>query len=295
MKPYYNRDGITIYCGDNRIILDDLSSNSIDLVVTSPPYDLVDEDMVTHYDKGLRDYDGYEWDFVSVADQLFRLIKPGGVVVWVVNDATTNKSETGSSFRQALYFMQCGFKLYDTMIYQTNKPPMNDRRYQASFEYMFVFVKDYLATFNPILRPSSSAGLKRSRITYRQPNGKLSDQWRGGVTATTTVLENVWYIPSGNDKSSKDKISFSQPATFPEDLPYNHIISWSNPGDLILDPFLGSGTTLKMAQQLGRRAIGIEVSKSYCAIAVERLRQPSFFSISNKSESEPKSEQMALI
>jgi site-specific DNA-methyltransferase (adenine-specific) len=290
----YNNGGvfffrITIYCGDNSAIMRNIiPDNHIDLTVTSPPYDLVDEDLVTHSDNGLRNYQGYEWDFVSVAKQLWRVTKEGGVVVWVVGDTTINGSETGSSFRQALYFKEVGFRLHDTMIYQSDKPPLTHNRYEQKFDFMFVFSKCQLTVFNPILVTTKHirSRLRTNRTASDGEKGKAirpSDK-RSFTKKTNHFKGNIWKCAI--NAYSGDKLSYNHPAIFPEALARDHIISWSNPGDLILDPFAGSGTTLKMAKELGRRAVGIEISEEYCKIAVDRLRQPSFFSIPDKPKAE---------
>jgi site-specific DNA-methyltransferase (adenine-specific) len=236
----------------------------IDLTVTSPPYD------------NLRDYEGYTFDFEAIARELYRVTKQGGVVVWVVGDATFNGSETGTSFRQALYFMELGFNLHDTMIYQ--KPGMrypDATRYHSVFEYMFVFSKEFLSTFNPIedrvnkwaggkiARKSQvrgTDGVMRENSAYRNdPNRVVQDVGR---------RNNIWVIESGSENAKGDK---KHPAMFPEKLARDHIISWSNPGDLILDPMCGSGTTLKMARQTGRDFIGIDMSEKYIKIAEKRV------------------------
>jgi hypothetical protein len=150
------------------------------------------------------------------------------------------------------------------MIYQTDKPPMNDRRYQACFEFMFVLSKGTVKTFNPIKRKSRKAGTKRIGTTYREMNNSLKDQWRGGVVAKETILENIWYYPTGG-------VNVGHPAAFPEQLAADHIESWSNPGDVVLDCFCGSGTTPKMAKVLSRHYIGIEISQEYISLAEKRL------------------------
>lgn len=248
----------SIVCGECSELMAALPDDCIDLTVTSPPYD------------DLRRYNGYVFPFDTIAQQLYRVTKPGGVVVWVVADATVNGSETGSSFRQALYFMECGFNLHDTMIYQTDKPPMNDNRYQACFEYMFVFGKGKVKTFNPIMIDSIKAGIKRKGITYREANNNLKNQWRGGTVSPTTVKKSIWYFPSGNGGSTSDDI-FIHPASFPEALARDHIISWSNPGDIVFDPMAGSGTTLKMAKQNSRHWLGFEISAEYCELTRRRV------------------------
>jgi site-specific DNA-methyltransferase (adenine-specific) len=243
---------VDLYVGDSAVVLKELSADSIDLTVTSPPYD------------NLRKYNGYTFDFEAIARELYRVTKPGGVVVWVVGDATIKGSETGTSFKQALYFKEIGFNLHDTMIYETNKPPMNDRRYQACFEFMFVFSKGKPVTFNPLKRPSRKAGTKRIGTTYREANNTLKEQWRGGVVADETILESIWYYPTGG-------VNIGHPAIFPESLARDHILSWSNEGDTVLDPFMGSGTTGKMAILNKRNFIGIDISWEYFGIASLRI------------------------
>ena len=145
----------SVICGNCLEILRGMPDNFVDMTCTSPPYD------------NLRTYNGYTFDFEGIARQLYRVTKQGGVVVWVVGDATVNGSETGTSFRQALYFMECGFNLHDTMIYQTNKPPIPGDRYQSSFEYMFVFTKGKINTFNPILVNISQKPASVERRKYK--------------------------------------------------------------------------------------------------------------------------------
>lgn len=257
----YNMD-----CLDGLRLLDD---GCIDLTVTSPPYD------------NLRNYHGYSFDFENIARELFRVTKDGGVVVWVVNDATVKGSETGTSFRQALFFKRVGFKIHDTMIYAKDSCPFPEtKRYYPGFEYMFVFVKGKIKTVHLIAdKPNKNSGDKVSG-TERQPNGKTRRMSAianntGRVIRPYGVRQNVWYIKMGFMKSTSDKIAYKHPAIFPEALAHDHIISWSNPGDVVLDPFMGSGTTAKMAKLTGRQYIGFELSEEYCRIAEERLEHVS--------------------
>jgi len=246
-----------IICGDNCEVMRKMPSESIDLVVTSPPYD------------DLRTYGGHSWDFYGVAWNLKRLLKPGGVIVWVVNDATKDGSETGSSMRQALHFQSIGLNIHDTMVYATDKPPMNDNRYQACFEYMFVISRGKPKTFNAIKVRSRQAGGKVTG-TYRQQDGSLQDRFHVRRVADEKVREAIWYVPGNGD-------NFGHPAIFPEELARDHILSWSNEGDIVLDPFSGSGTTAKMAKHNGRRFIGIEVNPEYVEISEKRLLQQVLF------------------
>jgi len=243
------------------------SDDCIDLVVTSPPYD------------NLRTYGGHSWDFEGVAQQLWRIIKPGGVVVWVVNDATVDGSETGTSFRQALRFKEIGFRLHDTMIYEKNAvsfPEVN--RYYPCFEFMFVFSKNAPRVANLIAdRINKQAGIEQVSRMERQPDGTIRRPEREHVTKQTGVRWNVWRYEIGYKKTTEDVAAFDHPATFPEALARDHILSWSNEGDIVLDPFSGSGTTAKMAKHNGRRWIGIEVNAEYCEIAEKRLAQGVLF------------------
>lgn len=235
----------------------------IDLTVTSPPYD------------NLRDYKGYSFDFESIAKELFRVTKVGGVVVWVVGDATVNGSETGTSFKQALYFMKVGFNLHDTMIYEKDSiafPETN--RYSQIFEFMFVFSNGKPSTTNIIKdRKNIWAGNKKIKGRERQQDGELHGKRKGNLLLSYGARFNIWRIPQGYGKSSKDKLAFNHPAIFPEQLAKDHIMTWSNEGHIIYDPLTGSGTALKMAHLLNRNWIGSEISKEYCDLAEKRLKK----------------------
>jgi len=247
-----------VHCADCLGFMKELPDNSVDLVVTSPPYD------------NLRDYDGYTFDFNGIAKELFRIVKEGGVVVWVVGDATIDCSETGTSFKQALYFKEIGFNLHDTMIYSKSVPPMNDKRYQHCFEYMFILVRGKIKTFNPIMVDKIYSDKRKTKNFHRESDGSFVEGF-AKPTTTKKIKENIWRIFAGGGAS--DKIASGHPAIFPEQLAAEHIKSWSNKGDLVLDPMCGSGTTLKMARLLNRNFIGIEISEKYCKIARDRLRQ----------------------
>jgi DNA modification methylase len=235
-----------------------MDSASIDLTVTSPPYD------------NLRTYNGYVFDFENIAKQLYRVTKPGGVVVWVVGDATVRGSETGTSFRQALYFKDIGFNLHDTMIWRKTNPLPQTKvgmRYTSQFEYMFVFTNGKINKFNPIKEKCKTFGSALSPSTQRSPNGVRSEN---RIKKQFGRMVNE-YKQLGNVFDYSVKTYSGHPASFPEKLAHDHIISWSNPGDTVFDPFTGSGTTLKMAKQTGRNFIGCEISKEYCDIAERRV------------------------
>ena len=261
MKPYYNHAGITIYHGNCLDILPELEP--VDLTVTSPPYD------------NLRDYKGYVFDFEGIAKELYRITKIGGVVVWVVGDETIDGSETGTSFKQALYFKEIGFNLHDTMIYEKTGCAMpSPNRYLANFEYMFVSSKGKPKTYNLIEDRKNRFPIRWGKgRKVRNKDGSWS--YRENYTAKEFGRRfNIWkYNNGGQGYGCTDSFAQKHPASFPEQLAHDHIISWSNKGDTVLDPMCGSGTTLKMARLLGRKAIGIEISEEYCELTVRRLAQ----------------------
>lgn len=218
----------------------------IDLTVTSPPYD------------NLRTYNGYSFDFEAIAKELYRITKPDGIIVWVIGDATIAGSETGTSFRQALYFKELGFKLHDTMIYEKNSPAYpaskNSNRYTQIFEYMFIFAKGSVLKQLICDKPNKWAG-------HKDFSGKLKNP-----VPDFSPRNNIWrYVTSFN--------GVKHPAPFPEQLAYDHVVSWSKQGQLVYDPFMGSGTTAVVAKQLGRDYIGSEISEEYCAVIEERLKK----------------------
>lgn len=250
--------------GDCLEVMKTFKYECIDLVVTSPPYD------------NLRDYDGYDFNFKEIVSELFRITKEGGVVVWVVGDATINGSETGTSFNQALYFKRLGFSLHDTMIYYKEGLTLNHNRYEQEFEYMFVFSKGKPKTFNPIKTPCKWFGKDSDRTGQKLgKHDEINKRARSGKDRTnikpSKIKGNIWKYNTGYGHSTKDNYVFSHPAIFPERLAEDHILSWSNEGDLVLDPMCGSGTTLKMATINKRDYVGIDLSEKYVKIAEERL------------------------
>lgn len=252
------------YCslihGDALNALKKMDNDCIDLTVTSPPYD------------NLRQYNGYSFDFEKIAMELFRVTKKGGVVVWVVGDSTRNGTETGSSFQQALHFKNiCGFNLHDTMIYTSDKPPMTHNRYEQKFEFMFVFSKGKPKTFHPLKEECKFAGTDKKARTFRHTGTNLGKTHKAGAVKKQKIKGNVWFYPTGYNKTTQDKIAFKHPAIFPEQLAEDHILSWSNELDIVLDPFVGSGTTGKMAITHNRRFIGVDLSKEYLNLANKRI------------------------
>ena len=242
---------ITLILGNCVDKLKEIQNESIDLIVTSPPYD------------NLREYKGYSFEFEKIAAELYRVIKDGGVIVWVVGDATIGGSETGTSFKQALYFKELGLNLHDTMVYKKENPTWNAtcKRYRQSIEYMFILSKNRVNTFNPI------EDVRVKNLTPRKVKSNRNSvpkyEWHI-PSKEYTARNNVWEYAVGGE-------SIDHPAPFPLKLAKDHIMTWSNEGDTVLDPFLGSGTTGVAASLLGRKFIGIEIAPEYLEVARKRI------------------------
>ena len=254
---------VKLYNGDCLEIMKNILDGSIDLTVTSPPYD------------NLRTYNGNveHWSFEkfkAIAKELYRVTKQGGVVVWIVADATIKGSETGTSFKQALYFKEIGFNLHDTMIW--NKQNCSSigsmNRYENIFEYMFILSKGKPKTANIITdKPNKRAGeLQHGSIRQKDGTVRKTSQYGKRAIAEFGRRPNVWNVFPA--KSPKERL---HPAPFPEQLSQDHIVSWSNEGDTVLDCFMGSGTTGVAALNTNRRFIGIELDETYFNIAKERI------------------------
>ena len=257
-------------------VMKKFANEVIDLTVTSPPYD------------DLRNYKGFVFPFEDIAKELYRITKQGGVVVWVVNDATIEGSETGTSFKQALYFREIGFNLHDTMIFRKKNPipQIYRKRYNNEFEYMFVFSKGTVKTHNPLMVDCMHAGLELNGTTYK--NYSKNEQVREKMAKPVKdkkIKGNIWEYVVG--KKQEDQEAKGHPAPFPCELVRDHIKSWTNQGDLVFDPMCGSGTTARVACEMGREYIGIDISKDYCEIARERVKlianQPALFIFEEKS------------
>jgi site-specific DNA-methyltransferase (adenine-specific) len=246
----------SLACGDAAEIMRRMPEGCIDLAVTSPPYD------------DLRDYNGYSFDFARMAEGLHRVVKPGGVVVWVVGDRIDG-GRSLTSFRQGLAFQELGFTMHDVMIYgKKNTPFMRSNAYTNAYEFMFVLAKGKPKTFNPLKEKTVRSG--HEMLVHNKGadavNRKVLKELKGEKTRT-----NIWSYAVGLGGTTSDRIAFGHPAVFPEQLALDHILSWTNEGDTVLDPMCGSGTTCKMARKAGRRYIGIDISPDYIKIAEKRL------------------------
>lgn len=258
MNEFLNR----ILHGNCSEIMQYMPDECIDLTVTSPPYDK------------LRDYKGFVFPFEDIANQLYRVTKKGGVIVWVVGDSYDKKgSETLTSFKQALHFKDIGFNFHDTMIYKKNSypfPPSN--RYYQQFEYMFILSKGRPKTSN-LLRQNTKWKKETNEVsTTRKKNGTTTNmKYEKGKNSR--ILDNVWEINTGYMRTTKDKFAYEHPAIFPEELANKHIKTWSNEKEIVFDPMCGSGTTLKMAYLNNRNFIGIDYSEEYVDISKKRISE----------------------
>ncbi len=252
-----------IYCESNLDTMARMPDGFVDLTVTSPPYD------------GLRDYNGYSFSFEDIAKELFRVTKQGGVVIWVVKDATVNGNKSLTSFKQCLYFQSIGFNVYDTMIYSKTSGGLPHKgRYRDAIEFMFVLSKGKPKTTNLIKDRKNKYGgtYTFGKTTVREKDGVLGDR-KQRLVEELGYRYNIWEYATGKGNTTSDSFAFEHPAMFPEQLCLDHIITWSNEGDLVYDCFMGSGTTAKMAHIYKRNFIGSEISKNYVEIANKRVNQ----------------------
>lgn len=246
-----------VYQAECNEFMDSLEDNFIDLTVTSPPYDM------------LRSYNGFDFDFGQIAKNLYRVTKKGGIVVWVVGDKIKNGDRSLTSFKQALVFQEVGFKVHDVMIYRKkNTPFMRSNAYTNCFEFMFVLAKDTVNTFNPIKEKTVRQGFEK--VPYNKGPDAVNKKILKELKPEKT-LTNIWDYAVGLHGSTSDKVAFKHPAIFPEKLAEDHILSWTNKGDIVFDPMCGSGTTCKMALIHGRNYLGCDISEEYIAVSNERL------------------------
>lgn len=268
MEPIYQKGNVWLYHGDNVEFMRTVPESVVNLTVTSPPYD----DLRKYTEESAWTFD----KFKEVASELYRITSECGVVVWNVDNKVQKGSESLTSFKQAIFFVEVlGFKLHDTMIFHRERAPLNHKRYEQHFEYMFIFVKGSLTTFNGLTTKSIHGGKSRAAIRMRQSTtgDNLAAAHQTSTYKEDKLIGNIWSYGVGNNKSTNDAEAFKHPATFPEQLAEDHIRSWSNEGDLVFDPFMGSGTVAKMAKKLNRRVMGCEIAKEYVDIQIARLEK----------------------
>lgn len=267
LVPFYSQNDITVYNENCLTYLKTIPDNSIKFTLTSPPYD------------NIRDYKGYSFPFEDIAKELWRTTKSGGVIAWNVADATVKGSETGTSMRQALFFMSLGFRLHDTMIYAKKNPMpagVSSKRYHQAWEYIFILSKETPETFNPIMVKAKFGHLE-ANMKHRGKDGEIN--YVKTKRNEFTKVRNIFEYNVGGGHSTKDKVAYGHPALMPEKLAYDMITTWTNEGDLIFDPFSGAGTTAKMCVLSNRKFFGTELSLEYCELIKNRispLLQPEF-------------------
>ena len=257
--PFYSQNDINIYNNNCLDYLKSLPDNSIKFTLTSPPYD------------DIRDYNGYSFPFEDIANELWRTTKVGGVIAWNVADATVKGSETGTSMRQALYFMSLGFRLHDTMIYAKKNPMpagVSSKRYHQAWEYVFILSKDAPETFNPIMVKAKFGHLE-ANMKHRGKDGEI--KYTKTKRNEFTKVRNIFEYNIGGGHSTKDKVAFGHPALMPEQLAHDMITTWTNEGDAVFDPFTGAGTTAKMCLLANRKFHGSELSLEYCELIKTRI------------------------
>lgn len=247
----------TIYHSDCIDLMKSMEQNSVDLTVTSPPYD------------ELRNYNGYHFSVESIAKDLFKVTKKGGVVVWVIGDKITNGNRSLTSFKQALAFQEIGFNVHDIMVYKKrNTPFMRTNAYTNCFEFMFVFSKGSPKTANLLKVKTVRQG--QEMMPFNKGADGINRKVLGELKPEKTRT-NIWEYAVGLHGTTSDRIAFTHPAVFPEKLAEDHILSWTNEGDIVFDPMCGSGTTCKMAFLNKRFYIGCDISKEYVDLAKKRL------------------------
>ena len=258
-----------IYNESNLDTMNRMPDDFVDLVVTSPPYD------------DLRLYEGNsQFDFKATATALYRVLKNGGIAVWVVGDQCKNGSKTLTSFKQGLEFLSVGFKMYDVMIYQKLNPMPSPNRYLNAYEFMFVLSKGKPKTINFLTEKPVFAGQKKYGGVNRKRDGKFKSRGAPRITKDTKHRSNIWgYNVGSGNTAPVNSPAFDHPASFPEALALDHILSWSNRNDLVYDPFIGSGTTALMCEKAKRNWIGSEISAKYCEIIERRLSRTTFLDL----------------
>lgn len=259
VKQYKKLPLNEIICGDAVEIMQAMPPDSVNLVVTSPPYD------------ELRNYNGYRFNFEGIARGLFRVIKKGGVLVWVVGDKINKGNKSFTSFKQALFFQSLGFNAHDVMIYRKkNTPFMRSNAYTNCYEFMFIFTKGSPKTFNPLKTKTVRQG--QEMLPFNKKADGINKKIRAELK-TEKTLTNIWEYAVGLGGSTNDKIAFQHTAIFPEKLAEDHILSWTKKGDVVFDPMCGSGTTCKMAAINKRHYVGCDISKEYVELTKKRLKR----------------------
>jgi DNA modification methylase len=242
-----------------------LNDNSIDLVVTSPPYD------------SIRDYKGFKIDLHGIGIQISRILKDGGICVMVIQDQTINGRKSGTSFRTIVdWDDNTELDIFEICIYQRSGTPGAwwNKRFRVDHEYIPIFVKgqkpQYFNKEHMKIAPKKE-GIQKSGGA-RLTNGSVSENFvsEGNYKCCGTVIKYASSSQESLNKAEK-KIKLQHPATFPDKLALDFIRCFTTSGMLVLDPFMGSGTTALACKNLNRNFIGFEISQEYVNIANQRV------------------------
>lgn len=251
-----------IYCIDCVEGMKKIPDNSVDIVVTSPPYD------------GIRDYNGFNFDLHETGRGLIRILKEGGIVAMVIQDQTKNFGKTLTSFKTIIDWCDnIGFKLFECVIYRKHgsEGAWWTNRFRVDHEYMPIFLKgekpQYFNKEN-LKVPSIHGGKVMTGSGSRRTDGKTNARVTRPIN-TMKCRGTIWnYLMAGD----KDPIKRQHPAPFPDQIPLDFIECFCPPGGVVLDPFMGSGSTAVAAKKLNRKYIGFDTSEEYIKIAHARLR-----------------------
>lgn len=238
-----------------------LASDSVDLVLFSPPYD------------GVRDYRGnWTLDLPALGSELLRVVKDGGFAVMVIADGTKNQRKSMTTFRTAVAWEDAGWSLFESVIYSRDGRPGAwwATRFRVDHEHILMFYKGKRprpVTHHDGLRvPSKHAG-KKWTGTQRLTDGTLVKT--SATVAADKCRGTIWHYATSNSEGNRTKAK--HPATFPDALARDVILALSAPGDVVYDPMMGSGTSVVIAAQEGRRWLGNDFFAEYVEIAQQRL------------------------
>lgn len=252
-----------IICGDAVEIMKKFPSNSVDIVVTSPPYDAV------------RDYRGFSLDLHAAGKEIHRVLKDGGIAVMVIQDQTKNFGKSLTSFKTIIDWCDSfGFKLFETVIYRKYgaEGAWWNKRFRVDHEYIPIFLKgERPQYFNKehLKIPSKHGGKTMTGGGTRLTNG-IRIATRAIKINPMKCRGTIWEYLTAGDGS---RLKHQHPATFPNQLPYDFISCFAPKNGVVLDPFVGSGTTTVAAKNLGYKYIGIDIAPEYCAIAEKRIEE----------------------
>jgi DNA modification methylase len=249
------------HCAESSVALKKLPDNCIDIVVTSPPYDRI------------RDYNGFECNLHNIGEQLSRVLKDGGIIVMVIQDQTKDFGKSLTTFRTILDWCDnFNLKLFETVIYKKHgaEGAWWTKRFRVDHEYIPVFLKGKRPAYftkEHLKIPSKHAGKTMTGCATRLTNGSTLKSKKLKINPTK-CRGTIWdYVTCGDG----GKLKHEHPATFPDKIPVDFIETFCPPGGIVLDPFMGSGTTALAALNLGRNFLGFDISNEYVSLANKRV------------------------